>query len=227
MLPRWAALLLCAATALSCGVQPTLSPRTVRYVAIGASDSVGVGSTDPQSGAWPVRVAARLPAGSAFTNLGVSGSTVSAALRDQLPSAISKDPDVVTVWLAVNDLVQGVQPEIYGSQLGQLLDGLEKRTHARVFVGDVPDLTQVPAFQGAPVSAARIADGVAAYNRVIAGAVSVHGDRVVLVDLHTGTADVVRGGAVSADGFHPNDRGYEAIAQRFAESLARSGITLR
>ena len=227
MLFRYAALLVCAAAAVSCGVQPTLTPRTVRYVAIGASDSVGVGSADPQSGAWPARLLGRLPAGSRLTNLGVSGSTVAAALRDQLPGAVSSDPDVVTVWLAVNDLVQGVQPEIYGSQLGQLLDGLEKRTHARVFVGDVPDLTQVPAFQAVPASSARVAEGVAAYNRVIAGVVSVHGDRVVLVDLHTGSTDVVRGGAVSADGFHPNDRGYEAIAQRFADSFARAGITLR
>ncbi len=227
MLVRCGVLFLCAAVVLSCGVQPALSPRTVRYVAIGASDSVGVGSADPQSGAWPARLASRLPPGSKFTNVGVSGSTVAAALRDQLPPAASNDPDIVTIWLAVNDLVQGVQPEIYGSQLGQLLDGLEKRTRARIFVGDVPDLTQVPAFQAAPDSRGRIAEGVVAYNRVIAGAVSVHGDRVVLVDLHTGTSDVVRGGAVSADGFHPNDRGYEAIAERFAESFGRSGITLR
>ncbi|MDP9265172.1 MAG: GDSL-type esterase/lipase family protein [Chloroflexota bacterium] len=227
MLLRSTAVLLSAIVVLSCGLQPTLSPRTLRYVALGASDSVGVGSADPQSGSWPARLATRLPSGSKYTNLGVSGSTLSAAFRDQLPAAVSNDPDVVTIWLAVNDLVQGVLPEIYGSQLGQLLDGLEKRTRARIFVGDVPDLTQVPAFQSAPESRGRIADGVAAYNRVIAGAVSVHGDRVVLVDLHTGTTDVVRGGAVSADGFHPNDRGYEAIAQRFAESLQRSGITVR
>ncbi|MDQ2951363.1 MAG: hypothetical protein M3R54_03785, partial [Chloroflexota bacterium] len=46
----------------------------VRYVAIGASDTVGVGATDPTSGSWPARIAALLPPGSAFVNVGVSGS---------------------------------------------------------------------------------------------------------------------------------------------------------
>src|SRR2546430_6304943 len=36
----------------------------LRYVAIGASDSVGVGASDPARGSWPALVASRLPAGS-------------------------------------------------------------------------------------------------------------------------------------------------------------------
>ena len=53
---------------------PTPSPTAaVRYVAIGASDTVGVGATDPTTGSWPARVAALLPPGSAYVNLGVSG----------------------------------------------------------------------------------------------------------------------------------------------------------
>src|SRR5438105_15248802 len=57
---------------------PTPSPvsgmTVFRYVAIGASDTVGVGASDPRTGSWPARVASRLPVGAEYVNLGVSGS---------------------------------------------------------------------------------------------------------------------------------------------------------
>ena len=39
---------------------PTPSPTApaFRYVAIGASDTVGVGASDPRTGSWPARIAA-------------------------------------------------------------------------------------------------------------------------------------------------------------------------
>ncbi|HKC89710.1 MAG TPA: hypothetical protein VKE23_00105 [Candidatus Limnocylindria bacterium] len=62
----------------------------IRYVAIGASDTVGVGASDPAKGSWPSLVAARLPAGSPpYTNLGVSGSLALQAVTQQLPGAIA------------------------------------------------------------------------------------------------------------------------------------------
>src|SRR2546422_1391028 len=89
---------------------PAPSPATtsptpaVRYVAIGASDSVGVGATDPARGSWPARIAARLPAGSAYVNLGVSGSIAVQAGREPPPGAIPPAPAPVTIWLGVHDL---------------------------------------------------------------------------------------------------------------------------
>ncbi|HET7700772.1 MAG TPA: hypothetical protein VFM06_07915, partial [Candidatus Limnocylindria bacterium] len=50
------------------------APGQTHYVAIGASDTVGVGSLDPLNGSWPSRLAALLPPGSTYRNLGVSGS---------------------------------------------------------------------------------------------------------------------------------------------------------
>jgi len=70
----------------------------VRYVAIGASDTVGVGASDPTNGSWPALVASRLPAGSPpYTNLGVSGSLALQAVTQQLPGAIAQKPDIVAV----------------------------------------------------------------------------------------------------------------------------------
>jgi len=68
----------------------TPSPGTAafRYVAIGASDTVGVGASDPHTGSWPARIAARLPAGTEYLNLGVSGSVASQAARDTVDAAL-------------------------------------------------------------------------------------------------------------------------------------------
>src|SRR5205807_59361 len=94
---------------------PTPTKPAIRYVAIGASDTVGVGASDPRVGSWPARVAARLPVGTDYVNLGVSGSLASQAAREQLPNALALDPGLVTVWLAVNDLNANVAPADYAA----------------------------------------------------------------------------------------------------------------
>ncbi|MDE3113919.1 MAG: hypothetical protein KGK34_13335, partial [Chloroflexota bacterium] len=118
----------------------TKAGAPVRYVAMGASDTVGVGSVDPSTGSWPSRIAAVLPPGSTYRNLGVSGSLAAQAARDQLPSAVAEDPDLVTIWLAVNDINAQVSDKDYATALNAIVDGLTKTTHARIFIGNVPDL---------------------------------------------------------------------------------------
>src|SRR2546426_12315229 len=96
---------------------PSLAPTAVpvvRYVAIGASDTVGVGAADPTTGSWPARLAAKLPAGATYLNLGVSGSLASGAREQQLPKALEARPTHATVWLAVNGLNAGLGPGDYG-----------------------------------------------------------------------------------------------------------------
>lgn len=201
---------------------PTRAPE--RYVAIGASDSVGVGARDPVTGSWPARVAAVLAAGSTYTNLGVSGSIASQALRDQAPAAITRDPTLVTVWLAVNDLNAGIHPAQYGTTLDALLDALVSRTRASVFIGNVPDLRPVPVY--ARLDPQVVAARVSAFNAEIARSAGRHSGRVVVVDLHTGSAELVTSATVSPDGFHPSDRGYELIAERFLEAMRKAGIRI-
>src|SRR5687768_18499705 len=77
---------------------PTRGPE--RYVAIGASDTVGVGARDPATGSWPARVAAKLASGSTYANHGVSGSLLAQALRDQAPPAIAREPTLVKIGRA-------------------------------------------------------------------------------------------------------------------------------
>lgn len=199
---------------------PTRGPE--RYVAIGASDSVGVGARDPATGSWPARVAAKLVPGSTYANYGVSGSLLSQALRDQAPAALSREPTLVSVWLAVNDLNAGIDAAQYGASLDALLDLLVPRTRATVFVGNVPDLRAVPVY--ARLDPQVVTARVNAFNAEIARSAARHPGRVVVVDLHAGSAELVSSATVSADGFHPSDRGYELIAERFLTAMRQAGV---
>ena len=196
----------------------------VRYVAIGASDSVGVGARDPVMGSWTARLASLLPPGSAFRNVAVSGSLADQARIEQLPLALREQPTVVTIWLAVNDLNAEVASSAHAAALGAIVDALVRDTPARTFVGTVPDLRAVPAYAGAD-QAALIAR-IGAYNAGIAALGAKHAGRVVVVDLFTGSAELTSQITVSPDGFHPSDAGYTLIAARFAEAMRTNGIPL-
>ena len=203
----------------------TVGPGT-KYVAIGASDTVGVGASDPAKGSWPALLAARLPAGSPpYTNLGVAGSLALQAVSQQLPGAIAQKPTLVSVWLAVNDLNATIEPDSFAGSLGQIVDGLVQRTDATIFVGNVPDLRTVPVYASADKT--RLLAGIQAYNDAIAAIAARNPARVKVVDLFAGSAALVSTATVSQDGFHPSDEGYQLIAERFASAMRANGVPLR
>ena len=212
--------------------QPTGPPIT--YAAIGASETVGVGATDPTHDAWPqVFFRTALPQSTVFYNFGIPGANVDTALSDELPDALSVQPTLVTVWLNVNDLVAGESAAVYEGRLDQLVHALRRGGAARVLVANTPYLDHLPAYiecRGGtappgvtcpsptmPGSDVLNAD-VAAYNESIARVVQSQG--AILVDLHSqGEVPDVHPDWVSSDGFHPSSSGYAAIAAEFASAL--------
>src|SRR5258706_5770813 len=125
-------------------VGATATPHPFTYVALGASDAYGIGTNDPQTDNWPTVLALQLGADTHLVNLGVPGTTLSQALTAQLPVAVDAHPDVVTVWLAVNDLLAGVPLATYTQELDSAVATLREHTGARVFVGNVADLAVLP-----------------------------------------------------------------------------------
>jgi len=219
---RWAVLvaagLVVAMAAAVCSARAQAS-RPVTYVAIGASDAVGVGARDPVTEGWVPRLGAHLGSEARVINLGVSGSTLAQALDEQVGPALDAQPDVVTVWLAVNDLNARVSLEHYAADLDRLLGRLEA-SHARVLVGNVPDLGGLAAYRG--IDPGPLNAEVDRWNRVIADTTSRHGD--TLVDLYSLWQEVAQHPEyLSADGFHPSSEGYQALADVFGAVLdARS-----
>ena len=205
--------------------QPATGALAFRYVAIGASDTAGVGAADPPTGSWPARLAARLPVRTDYRNLGVSGSIASQAAREQVPTAVALRPELVTVWLAVNDLNAGMGSAEYAAALRSVIEPLVNRTKAQIFVGNTPDLRAVPAY--AESDTAALLARIVAYNEEIAGLATAYPGRVVTVDLFAGSAGLTSTITVSGDGFHPSDAGYALIADRFASAIAAAGVPLR
>src|SRR6266496_3544667 len=157
-----------AASGCSVRVQ---AARPVTYVAIGASDAVGVGARDPLTEGWVPRLGVRLGPEARVVNLGVSGSTLAQALDEQLGPAVDAQPDIVTGWLAVNDLNARVSFDRYAADLDTLLVRLEA-THARVLVGNVPDLGRLAASRG--IDPGPLKAEVDRWNRVIADTTARH-----------------------------------------------------
>src|SRR5437660_9375646 len=118
----------------------------VIYVALGASDAVGIGSAQPGSQGYVPLVAERLPKGSHVINLGISGIRLHQALSEELPLVFSTSPSLITVWLVANDFVAGVPYSSYMQDLDSLLKQLRAGTHAHIVIANLPDLTRLPAF---------------------------------------------------------------------------------
>src|SRR3989475_12044636 len=222
------------------GTQPSLSaPTRVVYAAIGASETYGIGAGNPRQ-VWPqVFTDDVLPRSAVLHNFGIPGATAAQALHDEVPAALAVHPTVVTVWLNVNDLINGVAAQDYEAQLRQVLRALRRGGQARVLVANTPDLAQPPAYRAclphAPMARPTclipagmmptpqaVAAAVAGYNAAISDAAPKEG--ATLVDLNLNAAQIAQHPEwISADGFHPSSQGYAVIAKQFEGAYRRVG----
>ncbi len=218
---------------------PPLAPPPVRvvYVAVGASETVGIGAADPLNEAWPqVLFRKDLPPGTVLENFAIPGATVADALQREVPDAVAQSPALATVWLNVNDINRLVPVATYKQQLDDLVHRLRRGGATRVLVANTPPLDHLPGILACgdrpPPGVRCLANGplpglaaldatVDAYNAAVAQVVQSEG--AVLVDLHAAglaaRADGSEASLVASDGFHPSTVGHAAIAAQFAAGL--------
>lgn len=200
----------------------SMKSKPLTYVAIGASDTVGIGAQNPALESWVAILSSRLPQDTKFVRLGVSGSTAAEAARVQLPAAKSARPDLVTIWLAGNDFSLNVPLDQYEKSLLEIIRGVKAGGFPRVFAANLPDLTTVPVYLVQPRQT--LQNRLDEWNETIARVVSDNG--ATLVDLYatskaTGSSNI---GLIAEDGFHPSTQGYKAIADAFWESITRDPV---
>src|SRR5579859_6335899 len=206
-------------TAQTTPTAPTYLSKPLVYVALGASDAVGVGSDTPVSQGYVPLLAARLPNGSHTLDLGVNGIHLREALTAELPLALSTSPDLITIWLVANDFIGGVAYNDYMQDLATLLSHLRSGTRARIFMANLPDLTRLPAFSGdtAAQKASMLAE-IVRWNAGIAQQASRYS--VTLVDLFKrGSEITAHPEYISGDGFHPSRAGYARLAGIFWQAI--------
>lgn len=191
----------------------------VTYVALGASDAVGVGSNQPGSQGYVPLLAARLQKGSHPINLGVSGIRLHEALTQELPLALNTAPNLITIWLVANDFVGGVSYDRYMKDLNSLLQRLRAGTKARIVMANLPDLTLLPLFksQSTDRKAKTVAE-IQRWNATIATTAAHY--NVTLVDLFGHQSQLTAHPEyISGDGFHPSPAGYVQLSSYFWDAI--------
>jgi acyl-CoA thioesterase-1 len=216
------------------GASPTAGAAPIVYVALGASETAGIGTTDPTRDAFPQQFYLRLGRPAVMYTFGLPGELTEAALRDELPQAVAVHPTLATVWFNVDDLAAGVSVADYEAHLDQLVGGLRQAGAARVLVANTPHLDRLPAYFACrpnPPPTPRCPLGAAvlpppeqidaltqAYNAAAARVVQREG--ATLVDLYAaGELPDQHPEYVSPDGLHPSTAGAAAIAATFIAAL--------
>jgi lysophospholipase L1-like esterase len=213
-----------------CSLLPTTatsSPKTLQqphqkliYVALGASDTFGFGASDPYNQNWAADLAARLGPRYRLINLGIPSIHVHDALTTELPVALDAHPDLVTIWLAVNDLADQVPVKSYAQDLDTLLSRLQaKNSQMRIAVANVPDLAILPHFsKQATLHSQALQQQILSYNAAIASIVHQH--HAILIDLSQQSYDLQHHPEyISEDGLHPTTLGYARLADLFYQAL--------
>ena len=204
----------------ACGGGATMMmepPERIIYLAIGASDAVGVGA-DPLTQGYVFRIAGELDGRVDLVFL--APLAIPGATTEQLDSALELfleseiEPNLVTVWTGPNDLIRGDDAGDFEDELAEIFERLRDRTDGLIVAGNIPDLTQLPRFRNHPdddVTRERIEE----FNEAIAQQADDHD--VLVVDLY---GEPVEDSLVSdADGFHPNNEGHRRIAEEFLEII--------
>lgn len=191
----------------------------VTYVALGASDAVGVGTNNPATQGYVPQLEQKLPKDSHLINLGVSGIHLHEALSEELPVALTTNPRLITIWLVVNDFIAKVPYTSYMQDLNTLLTRLRSGTHARIVMANIPDLTRLPLFSrfNKQQKAATLT-AIEHWNASIASIARRY--NVSIVDLMTQASLLTSHPEyISGDGFHPSAAGYAQLANLFWEAI--------
>lgn len=210
--------------------QPDRADMSPVYVALGASDAVGIGAARPTDEGWVPLVAAGLPDNARLVNLGVSGATLTEIIAGQLPIATDAAPRWVTLWPGPNDFRNGVPLDRFTAQLDQILaalrpPGATDDPARRVAVLNLPDLRAIPVF--ASVAPDTLDARVRQWNAAIAATVARHADYAILVDLYADRDGIATHPEyISGDGFHPSSAGYRRVADVTLATLRAHDPTL-
>ena len=177
----------------------------MRYLALGDSYTIGTGASSEEH-AWPSIIASRL--GAELTNPAVNGYTTLDLIRHELPLFGRLQPDLVTVLIGVNDLVQGRPPDAYRGSLRTIYDAIKA---SRVVAVSIPTWSYVPAaaeFGGAE----RVDRLTQVFNEVAREESQARGFR--WVDLGPVSISGIGTKAwIASDQLHPGDAQYAAWAE--------------
>jgi lysophospholipase L1-like esterase len=208
--PSWAVMLLvlvlgaCTGgnrSASSASTGDNAKPTTL--LTIGGSATEGDGVPDRFRAAWPYLLFDdAFPISTSLVNAALDDATVANARADQLPLAREVKPQVVAVWLGMDDLAQHTPINQFSSELRSLIEELRIAGAQRILVADLPRTFGV---------------GVIAYDRAIRSA--VQSTNATFVELQNAAISLVPSRGLADQ---PDAASHRVIATAFEQALKRA-----
>ena len=201
------------------GASKEMKTGPIVYVALGDSTGSGVGA---RNGGYVLRLFNRLVElrpGSKLTNLCVSGATTEDLVRNQLQRGVEINPDLVTIGIGINDIGHGLTIEQFARNYEEILSTVQHKTHARIVVTNIPDISSAPRIPG-PMRR-EYQQQIIRFNERLEEIAKRHG--VTIFDMYTISKDELPSHPeyFSSDGFHPSDSGYELWAEQMWPTIER------
>ncbi len=197
--------------------------ESIRYLALGDSYTIGTGLEDDAQN-FPSLLAERLQQETgievAVTNLGVNGYTTTDLIREELPVSRNARPELVSILIGANDIVQGSDEAAYRGRLQQIYEAIKELgvPGARVLAISIPDFSALPG--AAPFgSPSHLGARIEAFNDIARTEAASHPFR--FADITSISREGNRGDDwLAGDGLHPGRAQHQAFADHIWEEVA-------
>ncbi len=204
--------------------------ESIRYLALGDSYTIGTG-LDDEAGNFPSLLARRLKDETgidvALVNLGVNGYTTRDLMREELPVARNARPELVSILIGANDIVQGSNEAGYRDRLQQIYQAIKELgvPWARVLAISIPDFSPLPG--AAPFgSPGNLRARVDAFNAIARTEANSAGFQYA--DITEISREASRGDDwLAADGLHPGPTQHRAFADHLWEVADPTWTSIR
>jgi acyl-CoA thioesterase I len=182
----------------------------MRYVALGDSYTIGTSVTAAES--WPRQLVERLPELELVGNIAVNGYSSDDVINEALPQLDRLRPELVTLLIGVNDVVQRVSDLQYAGNVAVILEELLTRLPPERIVGiATPDYTLTP--QGAAFGEPdQQSDAIVRFNAILREACEARRIRFVPGVFEISQAVLEDPSLVAGDGLHPSGSQYSLWA---------------
>ena len=208
MRPRVAGVgpLVLLAVLAGCAMESEGEDSTVRFVALG--DSYTIGTSVAEAERWPNQLVERLPSIELVGNPAVNGYTSLDLITNELPQLDALRPELVSVLIGVNDVVQGVADAQYAGNVAVILEELVTRLPpSRIVCIATPDYTVTPSGEsfGDPIQQS---DAIVRANAILREACEARDIRFVPEIFEISQAAQNDPSLVADDGLHPSGAQY-------------------
>jgi len=204
--------------------------ESIRYLALGDSYTIGTG-LEHEAQNFPSllagRLRQRLSIDVVLINLGVNGYTTNDLIREELPAARRSAPELVSILIGANDVVQGSDDATFRARLTQIYETVKSLglRSVRVLVVSVPDFSPLPGAApfGTPSHLRARIDAINDIARSEAADRGFQYADITAISRETNRGD----GWLAGDGLHPGPVQHRAFADHLWEVVGPTWTSVR